>query len=79
MEERHSFKRSLRKLDEDTKRRVREAIGTLRRKPSSGKPLKGRLGSLWRYRVGKYRVVYLPQQCHIILILVGHRETVYPT
>ena len=77
VEEKHSFRRSLSKLDDETSRRVREAIRILRRKPFSGKPLRGRLRNLWRYRVGRYRIVYLPQPCHIIFILIGHRETVY--
>jgi len=77
VEEKPSFKRSLRKLDEETNRRVKEAINILKRNFSLVKPLKGKLKNLWRYRVGKYRIVYLPKPCHIILILIGHRDTVY--
>ncbi len=78
IEEKPSFKRSLKRLDEHTKKRLREAVNTLRQNPLLGKPLKGKLRKLWRYRVGKYRIVYLPQPCHITLVLVGHRETIYP-
>ncbi|RLG50992.1 MAG: type II toxin-antitoxin system mRNA interferase toxin, RelE/StbE family [Thermoproteota archaeon] len=77
VEEKPSFQRALGKLDDRTRARVEEAIQILREKPYLGKPLKGRLRKLWSYRVGKYRVIYLPQPCLVLLVLVGHRESVY--
>ena len=67
----------MKKLEEDSKRRVEEPIDTLMRNPLSGRPLKGRLRKLWRYRVGKHRIIYPPKPRHIQPILVGSRETVY--
>lgn len=76
IEEKRSFKRSLKKLPEDIKERIAEAIDIIKENPFSGRPLKGRLKKLWRYRVGKFRIVYLPY-CRVLLITIGHRETVY--
>lgn len=44
-----------------------------------GKPLRGKLGGLYRYRIGDYRVVYEIRQKHvqIIVVKVGHRKDVY--
>lgn len=40
------LKKSMRRLEEFSKRRVEEAIDVLVRNPSSGRPLKGRLRGL---------------------------------
>lgn len=44
-----------------------------------GKPLKGKLSSDWRYRVGQYRVLVelLDQDLVIVNISIGHRRDVY--
>jgi len=44
-----------------------------------GKPLKGRLRIFYRYRVGKYRVIYSVErkEVTIIVIRVGKRDKVY--
>lgn len=44
-----------------------------------GKPLKGNLGELWRYRIGDYRVLCDIQDDQLIILaaLIGHRKEVY--
>lgn len=44
-----------------------------------GKALRGDLGSLWRYRVGDYRIVCDIQDevLTIIVIRIGHRKNIY--
>jgi mRNA interferase RelE/StbE len=48
---------------------------------SLGEALKGRLGQLWKYRIGDYRII-ADIQDKVVLILVvrvGHRREVYKT
>ena len=44
-----------------------------------GTPLKGTLKGLHRYRVGKYRVIYVIDQAEkkIIILNVNHRRKIY--
>ena len=45
-----------------------------------GEPLKGsELGSLWKYRVGNYRIIaeIEDQLFRVIVVRVGHRKDVY--
>jgi mRNA interferase RelE/StbE len=44
-----------------------------------GTPLKGALKGLHRYRVGKYRVIYVIDQAEkkIIILNVNHRRKIY--
>lgn len=46
----------------------------------TGKPLQGsRLGELWRYRVGDYRLICNIQDNRLVVLVVqiGHRSEVY--
>jgi mRNA interferase RelE/StbE len=46
----------------------------------TGKPLQGsRLGELWRYRVGDYRLICEIQDNRLVVLVVqiGHRREVY--
>jgi mRNA interferase RelE/StbE len=58
-------------------------VAALKDPRSIGEPLKGsRLGGLWRYRVGDYRVLCDIQDSQIVIIViivvfVGHRREVY--
>jgi len=74
---RGSFKRDLRRLGEPLKRRVLERVELLRGDPYLGEPLRGPLKGLRKLVVGKYRVLYCPKPCRVILIKVRHRESVY--
>ena len=44
-----------------------------------GKPLKGKLKGMWRYRVGDYRILSLikDNELIVLVITVGHRKDVY--
>ena len=45
----------------------------------SGKPLRGELGDLWRYRLGDYRIVCrLENKVLVVFVVrVAHRKSVY--
>ena len=44
-----------------------------------GKALKGKLSGLWRYDIGKYRLICDIQDnvCEVLAVKVGHRKDVY--
>jgi mRNA interferase RelE/StbE len=46
---------------------------------SIGEALKGRLGQLWKYRIGDYRIIadIEDRRILILVIRVGHRREVY--
>ena len=74
--------RSLKKLDSETKEKIRRAIDTLRQNPSSGpaiKRLKGLLREYYRYRAGDYRIIYEIRDTEKIISIfaVGHRKDIY--
>ena len=70
---------ALRKLPPDVKRSVKEALRALAGDPDLGEPLTGELEGLWKYRVRRYRIVYLPDRRHRLLKVyaVGHRREIY--
>lgn len=74
--------RSLRKMDKQTARRIRNElaeIAELEDPRSRGKALVGNLAGLWRYRVGDYRIVCdIEDDVLVILVIdVAHRREVY--
>jgi mRNA-degrading endonuclease RelE of RelBE toxin-antitoxin system len=52
-----SFLRELRKLPDDVKSRVLEAVNSILANPFSRVKLRGELEGYWRWRVSKYRIV----------------------
>lgn len=56
-----------------------EKIANLEDPRSTGKPLKGSLGGLWRYRVGDYRAICKIEDKSITILVLGvaHRKNVY--
>lgn len=76
-------KNQLRKLDRQAALRILdhmdERIATLDNPRSSGKPLVGHLGGLWRYRVGDCRVICEIQDNELIVLVIelGHRREIY--
>lgn len=65
---------------------AREILGFLDGRMSStedprtfGKPLKGDLKGLWRYRVADYRLIcsILDQRLVVLVLKVGHRRDIY--
>ena len=70
------------KLDKSIQKQIQTFISKLKdlKNPRScGKRLTGNLQGLWRYRVGKYRVVcqILDRELVILVIDIGHRKEVY--
>lgn len=63
------FKKSISKVDKKVKGRIVEAImeiceAPLEMKGDTQKPLVGELDGHWRYRIGDYRLIYLPMIDH---------------
>lgn len=77
-----SVKRDLKKIGESESLRILKAIkGKLLLNPSKGKPLKGKDGTLWSFRVGDYRVLYNfnDKELIVLIIRISHRKQIYKT
>lgn len=76
-----SVQKDFRRIGEDAARRVMTAIrAKLIHDPrGEGKPLKGRQGTLWSFRVGPFRVLYTfnEEEVWILVVRVGPRRDVY--
>jgi mRNA interferase RelE/StbE len=61
------------------KQRVKKAIETkLATYPETfGTPLRGSLISLWKLRVGDYRIVYDLKDTKVYIHAIGHRKHIY--
>jgi len=76
-------KEQLRKLDRPVARRIvdfmDERIAKAESPRQSGRALTGPLGSLWRYRVGDYRVICDIQDgaLRVLVIALGNRRKIY--
>lgn len=79
------FKRSVqkdfRRMGEEAARRVMTAIRAklIHNPRGEGKPLKGRQGTLWSFRVGSFRVLYTFNEVEVwvLVVRVGPRQDVY--
>jgi len=76
--------RELASLDRQDARRIlkflHERIAKLEDPRSIGKALTGpRLGELWRYRVGDYRLICKIEDVRLVVLVlrVGHRKEIY--
>jgi mRNA interferase RelE/StbE len=74
--------KDFKKLDKTAKKRVDNfliELETLENPRSRGKALVGNLSSLWRYRVGDYRLICEIQDNNLIILVltIGHRSDVY--
>ena len=74
----------LKRLDESVRKRIKkfldDRLSTLENPRSIGEALKGtRLGDLWKYRVGDYRIFARidDHSVTIVVVKVGHRREVY--
>jgi mRNA interferase RelE/StbE len=76
-------RKQLKKLDKPAARRILDFMDNRVAKQedprSLGKALTGPLGTLWRYRVGDYRVICEIHRSavRILVIRIGHRGEVY--
>lgn len=76
--------RELAKLDKQIARRItaflRERVAVLDDPRSIGEALKGsKLGDLWKYRVGDYRIISNIEDgaLRIVIVKIGNRREVY--
>ena len=74
----------LAKLDRQIARRIRdfmiERVAPLKNPRGLGEALRGsKLGELWKYRVGDYRVIASIEDgvCRILIVRIGNRKDVY--
>jgi len=73
------FTKEFDRLSKDAKERILEALEKVAEAPYIGTKLRGKLEGLWRWRVGKYRIVYLIDEKHkkVVFLDVGLRKTIY--
>lgn len=73
------FKREFKKLPRNVKERILDAISKTVTNPYIGTRLHGELQGLWRWRIGKYRVVYIINEKERIVVFldVGLRKVIY--
>ncbi|PCC20597.1 type II toxin-antitoxin system mRNA interferase toxin, RelE/StbE family [Halomonas sp. JB37] len=76
-------RKQLKKLGHAEAKRIRdylrERVEPLADPRQLGKPLQGQLGTLWRYRVGDYRLVAQveDERVRVLIVRIGHRKDVY--
>ncbi|WP_413154830.1 type II toxin-antitoxin system RelE family toxin [Bartonella sp. cb54] len=73
----------LKKCDKKEARRIVDfldkRIAPLENVRVLGKPLRGQLSGLWRYRVGDYRILcdLYDKELVVLVLAVGHRKNIY--
>jgi mRNA interferase RelE/StbE len=69
--------KSLTKLPESVRGRIRQALKELENSPEKGDLLKP--SKFWRLRMGDYRAIYEIDraQGRIVVLYIGHRKNVY--
>jgi len=74
-----SFTREFDKLPRDVKERILEALKKVAEFPYAGIKLRGKLEGLWRWKLGKYRIIYLMDEKEkaIVFLDVGLRKAIY--
>ena len=73
--------KSLVKIDQVKAKKIKREVETVlvKNPHKEGKPLKGNLKGLWRFRFSEYRVIYWIFQSELVIEVVeaGHRSDVY--
>ena len=74
-----TFQKEFRKLPKDIQEAILKTLEKTVTNPYSGKKLNGKLEAYWRYRVGKYRIIYLidEKESAIAFLDVGLRKAIY--
>ena len=74
-----NFLREFRKLPKDVRGKISRVIDEIVANPFLGVRLRGELEGRWRWRVGKYRIIYIIDQTHhlVAFLDVGLRKTIY--
>lgn len=73
------FRRLDHVVQQRVRRYLRDRIAAADDPQLFGKPLRGELAGVWRYRVGDYRLlcrIERPQRS-VLVIRVGHRRSIY--
>lgn len=73
----NSFLKDLNKIDTDLKEEIKKRIKQILLEPTIGIPLKENLKTFWKYRVGKYRIVYQFDKENVFFVSVDLRKRVY--
>ena len=78
VEYKSSVARDLKKIDKaEVKHILAKLERQLRYNPDAGEPLKGEFASLFRLRVGDYRVIYAKIGKGSLVLRIAHRKKVY--
>lgn len=74
-----NFIRETKRLPRDVRKRVRRVLTEILQNPHAGTKLKGELKEYWRWRIGKYRVIYAINDAkrHVIFLDAGPRRAIY--
>jgi len=75
----HQTEKFYKKLTENVKARVREALTTLEDHSYAGKQLHGELRGNYSLRIGKIRIIYTISEKDktVYVITIGPRKTIY--
>ena len=73
------FTKEFDKLPKTIKEQVVKGIEKAVEDPYAGTRLQGKLEGLWRWRIGKYRVIYTidEKEKNIVFVDVGLRKSIY--
>jgi mRNA interferase RelE/StbE len=73
------FTKEFDKLSKGIKEQILKTLEKTVENPYSGTKLRGKLGGLWRWRVGKFRVIYMidEKEKAIVFLDVGLRKSIY--
>ena len=74
-----SFTKEFDKLPRDVKEKILEALKKVAEVPYAGTKLRGKLEGLWRWRISKYRIIYLidEKEKAVVFLDVGLRKAIY--
>jgi len=74
-----SFTKEFGKLPKSIKEKILEALEKTAENPYTGTKLRGKLEGLWRWRVGKYRIIYFidEKEKAVVFLDVGLRKSIY--
>lgn len=74
-----NFTKEFDKLTKNVKERILEALEKIAETPYTGTKLRGKLEGLWRWRIGKFRIIYLidEKEKTVVFLDVGLRKAIY--
>ena len=74
-----SFTKQFDKLPRASKEQILKGLEKAANEPYTGMRLYGKLAGLWKWRMGKYRVIYMidEKENKIVFLDVGLRKSIY--